>query len=166
MPHEDGLSRPAAWGKMAFFFLHGGLSGVLRCFFTFLYSTEHGLLSRLLWAILARYCCSCSTRWPLWPTSGGKTSWVGPKSGGTSLPCPSFPTLNTVLNQSSSIARDGRGWCCAGFIKNSVAAPQGPPQQVLPLGTRALFCAHAWVSKGIIPHGDEVPVRAHHQCQH
>ena len=65
----------------------------------------------------------------IWREEASQTSWVGPKSGGTSLPCPSFPTLNTVLNQSSSIARDGQGWCCAGFRKNSVAAPQGPPSK-------------------------------------
>lgn len=43
----------------------------------------------------------------------------------TRLCCPTFSTLDTALSQSSSLTGDGEGWCCAGFGKNSMAAPQG-----------------------------------------
>jgi len=41
------------------------------------------------------------------------------------LICPSFPALNAALRQCSSLARDGEGWCCAGFGKSPTAAPGG-----------------------------------------
>ena len=40
---------------------------------------------------------------------------------------PIFPNCDPALSQLNSLARDGEGWCCAGFGKNSTAAPQGLP---------------------------------------
>lgn len=63
-----------------------------------------------------------------------ETRHKGPEEEGpqlsTRLCCPFFPALSPALSQFSLLARDSQdnsipGWCCTGFGKNSLAAPQG-----------------------------------------
>ena len=42
---------------------------------------------------------------------------------------PSFSTLSTHLRQCNLLAREGEGWCWAGFGTSSVAAAQGLPTE-------------------------------------